>query len=538
MTISSALEKNENCVSTAAFSGSNPLAAIAFDAAGIKAKLLNLEEPCHVVRFANQLGVTHTDPLRLGTVEPLMTVPPLQQLGDPSFLAWHGVKMAYAAGAMAGGIASEDLVIALGKAGILSSFGSGGLGRDLITAAIHRIQDALPQGPYAFNLLHSPNDAAMERNTVELYLKHHIRTVEASAFINLTPSLVYYRAAGLQLSPNQHINIQNKIIAKLSRREVATQFLQPAPATILKTLAIQGLISEQQAQLAAQVPMADDITVEADSGGHTDNRPLVCLLPAILALRDEIQTQYSYRTPVRIGVAGGISTPQSALAALMMGAAYVVTGSVNQSCLEAAASPHTKRLLAEAEMHDVIMAPAADMFEMGVKLQVLKKGTLFPLRAQKLFDLYKTHNAIEDIPQVERHRLEQQIFRRPLDEVWQETQAYLVAHKPEKLAKAANNPKLKMALIFRWYLGLSSRWSKTGECDRIADYQIWCGPAMGAFNNWVKGTYLEAPDQRRVVDVAIHMMRGAAFLYRVNALKLQGLNMPAHYGQYRPIPPE
>ncbi len=42
--------------------------------------------------------------------------------------------------------------------------------------------------------------------------------------------------------------------------------------------------------------MADDITVEADSGGHTDNRPLVCVLPSIIALRDEIQAKYHYET--------------------------------------------------------------------------------------------------------------------------------------------------------------------------------------------------------------------------------------------------
>ena len=44
-----------------------------------------------------------------------------------------------------------------------------------------------------------------------------------------------------------------------------------------------------------------------------------------------------------------------------MGAAYVVTGSVNQACYEAGASEHTRRLLAQAEMADVTMAPAADM---------------------------------------------------------------------------------------------------------------------------------------------------------------------------------
>ena len=46
--------------------------------------------------------------------------------------------------------------------------------------------------------------------------------------------------------------------------------------------------------------MADDITVEADSGGHTDNRPLVLLLPTILELRDQFQLKYNLRHTVNI----------------------------------------------------------------------------------------------------------------------------------------------------------------------------------------------------------------------------------------------
>jgi PfaD family protein len=303
----------------------------------------------------------------------------------------------------------------------------------------------------------------------------------------------------LSLNSANEIEIRNKVIAKISRQEVAAKFLHPAPTQILKQLVEQGLISELQANIASQIPMADDITVEADSGGHTDNRPLICLLPSILELRNEIQNQYNYKNPVRIGVAGGISTPKSALAAFIMGAAYVVTGSVNQSCIEAGTSAHTKQLLAQAEMADVMMAPAADMFEMGVKLQVLKRGTLFPLRAQKLYELYKTYQSIEEIPNSERDKLEKQVFKKSWQEVWQETINYLSQRNPEKLTKAANNPKLKMALIFRWYLGLSSRWSNTGEKGREIDYQIWCGPAMGSFNDWVRGSYLAEPENRQVV---------------------------------------
>ncbi|GCL41023.1 PfaD family polyunsaturated fatty acid/polyketide biosynthesis protein [Dolichospermum planctonicum] len=519
------------------------LNTVSFDAENIKNKLMNLDYPCYILNKEGQIGISNVGSLSYSAngktkqLEMLLTVPAIKfhQLGDPSFLEFYGVKYAYMTGAMAQGIASEEMVIALGKANILSSFGAGGLSPNRVETAIDKIKQVLHNKSYAFNLLHSPSEPAIERRLIDLYLQHQIRIIEASAFLDLSDNIVYYRSVGLSLNSANEIEINNKIIAKISRREVATKFLQPAPTKILKQLVEQGLISELQANLAAKIPMADDITVEADSGGHTDNRPLVCLLPSILELRDEIQRQYNYEKPVRIGVAGGISTPQSALAALMMGAAYIVTGSINQSCIEAGTSEYTKKLLAEAEMTDVMMAPAADMFEMGIKLQVLKKGTLFPLRAQKLWELYKNYNSIAEIPPDEIEKLEKQILRKTISEIWQETATYLSQRHPEKLSKAANNPKVKMALIFRWYLGLSSRWSNTGEKGREIDYQIWCGPAMGSFNNWVRGSYLADINNRQVVDIADQIMTGAAYLYRIQNLKIQGLQMPEEFSQYHPV---
>ncbi|MBD2344698.1 PfaD family polyunsaturated fatty acid/polyketide biosynthesis protein [Anabaena subtropica] len=519
------------------------LDCISFEQVAIKNKLMALDKPCYIVKVAGKIGVTNDGYLApaeigiTGQVELLTSLSSIriQQLGDPTFLSFYGVQSAYMTGAMAGGIASEEMVIALGKQKILGSFGAGGLPPERLEIAINRIQQALPNGPYAFNLIHSPNDMAIERRAVDLYLKYGVTTVEASAFLDLTANIVYYRVAGLSLNDANQIQIKNKVIAKISRREVASKFMQPAPARIIKELLEQGLITELQAKLAANVPMADDITVEADSGGHTDNRPLVCLLPSIIALRDEIQRQYNYPQPIRVGAAGGIATPESALAAFMMGAAYIVTGSVNQACIESGACDHTKQLLAQAEMADVIMAPAADMFEMGVKLQVLKRGTMFAMRAQKLYELYRNYDSIEAIPQAEREKLEKQVFRKTIAEVWEGTAAYLSQKNPEKLGKAVNNPKLKMALIFRWYLGLSSRWSSSGEKGREVDYQIWCGPAMGGFNDWVRGSYLAEANNRQVVDVAHHIMTGAAFLYRIQSMKIQGMQIPDYYCQYHPV---
>jgi hypothetical protein len=91
--------------------------------------------------------------------------------------------------------------------------------------------------------------------------------------------------------------------------------------------------------------------------------------------------------------------------------------------------------------------------------------------------------------------------------------------------------------VFRWYLGLSSAWSVSGDAERVPDYQVWCGPAMGAFNNWVAGTYLSPVEHRAVADIAGQVMRGAAFAGRVSQLRLAGVRLPGGCTTYLPTPP-
>ena len=143
--------------------------------------------------------------------------------------------------------------------------------------------------------------------------------------------MVRYRVHGIHRDMSGQIVTPNRILAKVSRVEVATQFFAPPPERMLRHLVNTGEITEEQAVLASQIPMAQDITAEADSGGHTDNRPAISLIPTMLALRDQVQAKYGYVHKLRVGAAGGISTPTSASAAFSMGAAYLVTGSGNQA---------------------------------------------------------------------------------------------------------------------------------------------------------------------------------------------------------------
>ncbi len=475
-----------------------PGSSIAANDANMQALLLDVEKALWIIQSNGTVGLTADGELvHAGSdgsgAEVLGFIPgiSLENLGDPAFRTTYGTRASYYAGAMAGGIASEDLIIAMGKAGLLGSFGAGGCSPKRVEAAIQTIQAALPEGPYAFNLLNSPNEPATEQRVAEMYIQYGVNVVEASAYLDISYALVNYRVSGLSLGSDGQVKIDHHVIAKISRKEVARRFLSPAPDDLLKRLLQEGKITPQQAELSQQVPMADDITVEADFGGHTDSRPLVCLMPTMLALRDEMQAKYNYATPVRVGAAGGISTPHSALAALMMGAAYIATGSANQACIEAGTSEHTRKLLAQADMADVAMAPSADMFEMGVKVQVLKRGTMFAPRASKLYEVYTRYPIWEEVPQAERDRLETTVFKRKFEDIWADTEKFFTERDPRQLERAANDPHQKMALVFRWYLGLSSRWSNSGEKGREMDYQIWCGPSMGSFNDWVRGTYLE-----------------------------------------------
>ncbi|MCJ7518297.1 MAG: PfaD family polyunsaturated fatty acid/polyketide biosynthesis protein [Anaerolineaceae bacterium] len=512
---------------------------LAFDRDSLRRCLLQFNLPVYAVRENQKIGFTNTGnsiPVNEKTSNLVGWLPPVSfsQFGDPSFCSTYRVKAAYYTGGMANAIASEEMVITLAKSGLMSSFGSGGLSIERLQKAVDTIQSAIPDYPYIFNLLHNPFEPEVEQQTVEIYLKNHIQTVEAAAYIQLTPALVQYRASGLSRDSAGNLHIVNRIIAKISRKEIALLFLHPSPEKILEELVVSGRITREQAVLASQVPLADDITVEADSGGHTDNQPLVSLLPSIIALRDQIQNERPFTVPVRIGAAGGISTPDSVLAAYMMGAAYVVTGSINQACVESGASEYTRHLLAQAAMADVTMSPSADMFELGARVQVIKKGSFFPMRAQKLYDLYTSYNSIDEIPNDVRNELESKVFKRSMDEIWNETASFFSKRNPDQITKANQNPKKKMALIFRWYLGLSSRWSRDGVEDRKMDYQIWCGPSMGAFNEWVRGTYLEDYRNRHVADVAWQLLTGCAYRYRVQGLKLQSVSLPPEMDSYYP----
>ncbi|MGW0826407.1 PfaD family polyunsaturated fatty acid/polyketide biosynthesis protein [Streptomyces sp. NPDC002845] len=434
-----------------------------------------------------------------------------EDLGSAGFRADHGVAYAYASGSMYKAIASVELVVRMGRAGLLGYFGAGGLTDDELDASLRRIRAELgDHRAFGVNLLSSRPER--EERAVDVFLSHGVRRIEAASFVQVTPALVRYRLTGARRGPDGGVRTPNRIMAKVSRQEVAESFLSPPPAGIVRALAASGRITHQEAELAGAVAMCDDLCAEADSGGHTDQRPMIALLPAMLTLRERLAGGHPAAGRVRIGAAGGIGTPEAAAAAFVMGADFVLTGSVNQCTVEAGTSDAAKDLLQRAQVQDTALVPAGDMFEMGTKAQVLRRGLFFPARANKLYELWLRHGSLDELDHDTADHVQRRILGRSFDEVWQEVEARYAATRPAVIERAEQDPKRRMALIFTWYFAKATRSALEGDADQRVDFQIPCGPALGALNERLRGGPRENWRDRHPDDLAHLIMTGAADL--------------------------
>ena len=151
-------------------------------------------------------SLNHDEAPASGAWPLLGVLPPIypEWLGDRSFNEVHSTRFPYVAGAMANGIASTRMVIALAHSGCLAFFGAAGLSLKRVEAAIDELQAALDAShlPWGVNLIHSPAEPENEAAMADLLLRKGVRCVEASAYLALTPAVVRYACSGLTRAAN------------------------------------------------------------------------------------------------------------------------------------------------------------------------------------------------------------------------------------------------------------------------------------------------------------------------------------------------
>ena len=188
-----------------------------------------------------------------------------------------------------------------------------------------------------------------------------------------------------------------------------------------------------------------------------------------------------------------------------------MTGSINQCTVEAGTSDSVKDLLQQINIQDTAHAPSGNMFEPGGRIQVLRRGVFFPARASLLLDTFKQYDGLEDIAPEKAQHLQKKILQKPFGEIFEEVKHHY-KDSPEVIERAERQPKFKMALVFKWYFVKSAEAAIQGLDTHRVDFQVPCGPALGAFNQWVKGSSLESWHNRHVDILAGKLMEGTADL--------------------------
>lgn len=416
-----------------------------------------------------------------------------------AFCEAHGVRAPYVAGSMYRGIASVEMVVRMAEAGLLGFLGTGGLTLADVDDKLATITSKLPPGtPYGANLLSRLDHPEEEQRLVDLFLRHDVRRIEAAAFTQITAPLVEFRFRGASFEGGRARAVRH-VLAKVSRREVAEQFLRPPPEKVLRALQDSGRLSADEVAAARRLPISADVCVESDSGGHTDAGVALTLLPTMVRLRDEIARSVELDESARVGAAGGLGAPEAIAAAFVLGAEFVVTGSINQCTPQAGTSDAVKDLLAQLDIGDTTYAPAGDLFELGARVQVVRKGTLFSARANFLYQCYRAHGSLDEVDAKTRATVERYLGS-GIDQTWTEAAEHLQVSNPDVLERAQHDPKVRMARIFKTYFARTVELALHGDPAQRANFQIHSGPAIGALNAFMRGTDLQ-DWQARHVDV-------------------------------------
>lgn len=366
--------------------------------------------------------------------------------GSADVRARYDIGHACLAGSLDDGVSSPALLRRLAAAGVLGFYGAAGLEPHEIDAALNDVRDLSRYG------MAWPT-AADQGAVADRYVRAGVRHVEVTA-----PHTASARALARYRFGAGHRNL----LVRVGDPATAERFLRPAEGTA--------------------APLATDVAVTGDAP-H--------LVPAVVALRDRLAPAAG------VGVAG-VGTPAAVAAAFALGADFVLTTSINQCTPEAATSDAAKDLLAALDVTDTRPAPGPDLFELGVRYPVARKGTLYAARAEHLYRLYLRHDSLEDLPPDDRAALEHTHFGTPLDRVWSE------------LAAPARDARHRMALVFAEYCRRSTAAARRGVPGQRWNFRVPTGADMGAFNRHAAGGPLADWRDRHGDVITTELMDGAA----------------------------
>ncbi|WP_432168932.1 ACP S-malonyltransferase [Streptomyces sp. 1222.5] len=327
---------------------------------------------------------------------------------------------------------------------------------------------------------------------VTLLLARGVRHVEADHPYGPDAALVRFRFTGARRTPAGTPVARRHVLARVSGLDQAAAFLRPPSPALLAELVRTGGLSAPEADAARELPVASDLAVQAPAGWHADGADAYQLLPSVAALA----ARGPGPEPVHVGLRGVVGTPEQAATAFALGAAFLVSTSLTACAPNARLSAELGRTLTELGDDDITWAPTERYATLGVPARVVRRGTLFPARANLLHRLLRAHRFLAEVPEARRRHIEEEVLGGP------------AAEPPP----GAVDGGVRTADVFRWYVRETARRTSAGDPVRPLDHQLPCDPELTHFNRAAVGTELAARQARTPGAVAGHLLTKAAEL--------------------------
>ncbi|SOD99176.1 ACP S-malonyltransferase [Spirosoma fluviale] len=420
--------------------------------------------------------------------------------GIRRFVDDYQLKYPYVAGGIGYGISSRQMVESMTKGGMLGFL-------DIADRPLADVENDLrtlaytcgkESARYGCTISQGLSDELTIDKLFGLLRAYNIQVIETHDDPQITEKLVEYRLQAF----DQRGEAINRLLIKTGNPVVLEEIMKPISETILLKLQQRGKLTKEQVERGRRIALASDVCVLADPGGLTSHGSPFVLFPHALMLREQFTRQYRYEQPIHVGLGGGIGSPLAVQMAFAMGADFVHTTSVNLCTIESGLHAYTKQLLQEISVEDTGYAPCSDfLFNPNKKIQVVKKGVLFPARANKLYELFKQHAAISEIDPRVIVQLEEKFYQKSLAGVWED----IVKKRqgtPDLISKALQNSKYYMYLLFQEYFHLSAEWAVKGDGTYLLNFQIPCGAELGALNRQLQNTPMQAWSGRNIGEVA------------------------------------
>lgn len=404
-------------------------------------------------------------------------------IGSEEFKKDYDVDFAYAVGGMCKGISSVAMIKKLSDSRILGFLGSYKLKLDEAKELIDQALSCMEHHRIGVNVTYDALNLENHIEVMDYIIKKDIRNLEVSEYRMIDLSIVKYRLKSLSIDKDSKFVVPHKILAKVSSREMAEKFCSPAPEELVQILYQNNEITEFEAKYAKYLPMCDDLCIEY----YTQGQSALGYIQTMKEMSRSLYEKYKLFQCPRVGFAGGIGNPQTVAVSFLLGADFVVTGSMNQCSVEASTSDIVKDNLQSLDDTDFTYAVVSDLFEFEEKKSIVKKGSLYHIRASRLYEVYNRYDSIEEIPTDLKKLIEEKYFQRSFETIYSDIYENLTIEN-KKLSK--EQPKYKMALIIRYFLDKCFQDALDGRMEGKINYQIISSNAIVQFNNWVKNTEL------------------------------------------------